>query len=46
MKLFVGLLIVVLVIIIGGAVFLGLWEPTMPQNNVEKIVPNERLLTN
>jgi hypothetical protein len=41
-RLTLWLVIVVLLLALGGAVFLALWNPPAPSVPVEKVLPNER----
>lgn len=36
------LVILVLLVIVGGVVYLGLWDLPAPTQTVEKVIPNER----
>ena len=38
------LLILVLLVIVGGGVFLSQWDIPPPEGQIEKIIPNERFL--
>jgi hypothetical protein len=37
------LVIVLLVLAVGGVVFLGFWDIDPPRETIEKVIPNERL---
>jgi hypothetical protein len=41
-KLTFGLVVVVILAVLGGAVFLALWNPPAPTAPVEKVVPDAR----
>jgi hypothetical protein len=41
-KLTIGLVLVVVLALVGGAVYLALWNPPAPTVRVEKVVPNAR----
>jgi len=41
-KLTVGLVVAVILAVLGGAVFLALWNPPAPSAPVEKVLPDAR----
>jgi hypothetical protein len=41
-KLTIGLVVVVILAVLGGAVFLALWNPPAPSAPVEKVLPDAR----
>jgi hypothetical protein len=41
-RLTLWLVIIVVLLLLGGAVFLALWNPPAPSTPVEKVLPNER----
>ena len=41
-RLTVWFVVVVVLVVLGGAVFLALWNPPAPKAPVEKVVPNAR----
>jgi hypothetical protein len=41
-KLTIGVVVVVVLVALGGAVFLALWNPPAPSAPVEKVLPNAR----
>ena len=41
-KLSLTILVLILALIVGGAVFLLTWEIPPPTSNVEKVIPNDR----
>ena len=41
-KLTIGVVVIVILAAIGGAVFLAVWNPPVPSTAVHKVVPNAR----
>jgi hypothetical protein len=41
-KLTIGVVIVVVLGVLGGVIFLALWNPPVPSVPVEKVLPNAR----
>jgi hypothetical protein len=41
-KLTIGVVIVVILAVLGGAAFLALWNPPVPSTPVEKVLPDAR----
>ena len=41
-KLTVALVVVVLLAVLGGGLFLALWNPPAPSRPIEKVLPNAR----
>ena len=41
-RLTLWLVIIVVLLVLGGAVFLALWNPPAPSTPVEKVLPSER----
>ncbi len=41
-KLVLALIVLAVLCVVGGVVFLGLWEPPPPTKTVEKTIPNDR----
>jgi hypothetical protein len=41
-KLTIGVVVVVVLVVLGGAIFLALWNPPAPSAPVEKVLPNAR----
>ena len=42
-KLVLLVALVVIALVVAGALWLALWEPDVPREPMEKVVPNERL---
>lgn len=41
-KLTIGVVVVVILAVLGGAAFLALWNPPVPSTPVEKVLPDAR----
>jgi hypothetical protein len=41
-KLGVTLVVAILIVLLGGALFLSLWNPPPPSRPIEKVLPNAR----
>jgi len=41
-KLTIALIVVIALLLLGGAVFLALWNPPSPSSPVEKVLPDAR----
>lgn len=41
-KLTIGVVVVVALAVLGGVIFLALWNPPVPTAPVEKVLPNAR----
>jgi len=41
-KLTIGLVVVIVLVALGGAAFLALWNPPAPSAPVEKVMPDAR----
>jgi hypothetical protein len=41
-KLTIGLVVVVILAALGGAIFLALWNPPVPSAPVQKVLPDAR----
>jgi hypothetical protein len=41
-KLTIGIVVLIVLVALGGAVFLTLWNPPAPSVPVEKVLPNAR----
>jgi len=41
-KLTIGVIVLVVVAVLGGAVFLALWNPPAPSAPVQKVLPDAR----
>jgi hypothetical protein len=41
-KLTIGLVVVIVLVALGGAAFLALWNPPAPSAPVEKVLPDAR----
>lgn len=42
-KLLRAVLVLVAILVAGGAIYLAAWDPPAPSARVEKVVPNDRL---